>query len=117
MCLDRVPFESLESARLVCKKWSSLITIAKVLQKKKENLWFFVFGTACNFTHNPACSYSDVNIIHALHLSRNQWHSINADFLKGRQCGSLLLAYMTESSLLEDKRIIAIGSAVSHTKR
>ncbi|RHN81588.1 putative F-box domain-containing protein [Medicago truncatula] len=49
MCLDRVACESLDNARLVCKKWSSLITIAKVLQKKKEyryqNLWFFVFGT------------------------------------------------------------------------
>lgn len=90
MCLDRVACESLDNARLVCKKWSSLITIAKVLQKKKEYRYqsclygFLSLVPACNCTHNPACSYSDVNIIHALHISRNQWHNIHADFLKGK---------------------------------
>lgn len=57
--------------------------------KRKKNIDIKIYGflslvPACNCTHNPACSYSDVNIIHALHISRNQWHNIHADFLKGK---------------------------------
>lgn len=88
LCLDRLPLEGLKNARLVCKKWSSFITIARLLQIKDcryQNLWLFVFGALIQ----PFCYDAHVSMIHALDLSRNQWHSIDADFLKGRSMFSV----------------------------
>jgi hypothetical protein len=82
MCLNRLPLTSLKNARIVCKKWSSLIIERRLLQIRKEakyqNLWLFVLGT---MQHTRDVS---VNKIHALDLSRDEWHVIDADFLKGR---------------------------------
>ncbi|MCH93264.1 F-box/kelch-repeat protein [Trifolium medium] len=90
MCLNRVPLESLKNARLVCKKWSSLITNPKLIHMRNvgpryQNLWLFVFRTPYNYAYIPSCSaYGDPNMILALDLYRNQWHNIDATFLKGR---------------------------------
>ncbi|KAK2386259.1 F-box/kelch-repeat protein [Trifolium repens] len=87
MCLNRLPHTSLKNARLVCKKWSSLIIERGLLQISKKakykNLWLFVFGTIKHTDWSSTHAFN-VNKIYALDLSRNKWHVIDADFLKGR---------------------------------
>ncbi|KAF7829469.1 F-box/kelch-repeat protein [Senna tora] len=80
MCLVRLPLTSLMNARLVCKKWRSLTTTPRFLQMRREGSyqspWLFLFGAV----KDGFCS----GVIHALDVSLNQWHRIDADFLKGR---------------------------------
>lgn len=80
MCLVRLPLTSLMNARLVCKKWRSLTTTPRFLQMRREGLyqnpWLFLFGVV----KDGFCSGE----IHALDVSLNQWHRMDAGFLKGR---------------------------------
>ncbi|MCH89728.1 F-box/kelch-repeat protein [Trifolium medium] len=80
MCLVRLPLTSLMNARLVCKKWRSLTTTPRFLQMRREGLyqnpWLFLFGAV----KDGFCSGE----IHALDVSQNQWHRIDAGFLRGR---------------------------------
>ncbi|KAF5747245.1 F-box/kelch-repeat protein [Tripterygium wilfordii] len=80
MCLVRLPLTSLMTARLVCKKWRYLTTTSRFLQIRREgsyrNPWLFLFGTV----KNGYCSGE----IHALDVSQDQRHKIDADILKGR---------------------------------
>ncbi|KAK2446646.1 Galactose oxidase/kelch repeat superfamily protein [Trifolium repens] len=80
MCLVRLPLTSLMNARLVCKKWRSLTTTPRFLQMRREGLyqnpWLFLFGAV----KDGFCSGE----IHALDVSQNQWHRIDAGCLRGR---------------------------------
>lgn len=80
MCLVRLPLTSLMTARLVCKKWRCLTTTPRFLQMRREgyyqNPWLFLFGAV----KEGYCSGE----IHALDVSLDQWHTIDADILKGR---------------------------------
>ncbi|XP_068326081.1 F-box/kelch-repeat protein At5g42360-like [Pyrus communis] len=80
MCLVRLPLTSLMTARLVCKKWKHLTTTTRFLQMRREgshqNPWLFLFGAV----KDGYCSGE----IHALDVSLNQWHGIDAGILKGR---------------------------------
>lgn len=80
MCLVRLPLTSLMNARLVCKKWRSLTTTPRFLQMRREGSyqspWLFLFGAV----KDGFCSGE----IHALDVSLNQWHRIDAHFLRGR---------------------------------
>ncbi|KAL9448854.1 hypothetical protein AB3S75_010901 [Citrus x aurantiifolia] len=80
MCLVRLPLTSLMNARLVCKKWRYLTTTPRFLQMRREGLhqnpWLFLFGAV----KDGYCSGE----IHALDVSQDQWHRIDASILKGR---------------------------------
>lgn len=80
MCLVRLPLTSLMNARLVCKKWRYLTTTARFMRMRREGLhqtpWLFLFG----IVKDGCCSGE----IHALDISLDQWHRVNADILKGR---------------------------------
>lgn len=80
MCLVRLPLTSLMNARLVCKKWRYLTTTPRFLQMRREGLyqnpWLFLFGAV----KDGYCSGE----IHALDVSQDQWHRIDAGILKGR---------------------------------
>ncbi|XP_044511643.1 F-box/kelch-repeat protein At5g42350-like [Mangifera indica] len=80
MCLVRLPLTSLMNARLVCKKWRYLTTTSRFLQMRREGLyqnpWLFLFGAV----KDGYCSGE----IHALDVSQDQWHRIDAGVLKGR---------------------------------
>ncbi|KAL3505506.1 hypothetical protein ACH5RR_035347 [Cinchona calisaya] len=80
MCLVRLPLTSLMNARLVCKKWKSLTSTIRFNQMRREGLyqspWLFLFG----IVKDSYCSGE----IHALDVSLNQWHKIDAEILKGR---------------------------------
>lgn len=102
MCLVRLPLTSLMNARLVCKKWRSLTTTPRFLQMRREgsyqNPWLFLFGAV----KDGLCSGE----IHALDVSLNQWHKIDANFLKGRFMFSV-------ASILDD--IFIVGGCSSLT--
>lgn len=102
MCLVRLPLTSLMNARLVCKKWRSLTTTPRFLQMRRDgsyqNPWVFLFGAV----KDGLCSSE----IHALDVSLNQWHRIDADFLKGRFMFSV-------ASILDD--IFIVGGCSSLT--
>ncbi|WJX28065.1 hypothetical protein P8452_16830 [Trifolium repens] len=83
MCFNRLPLTSLKNARLVCKRWSSFIIECRLL-RTYQNLWLYVFGTLPYSDTDSRSVRDDVNQIHALDLSRNKWHDINANFLNGR---------------------------------
>ncbi|EXB56300.1 F-box/kelch-repeat protein [Morus notabilis] len=80
MCLVRLPLTSLMTARLVCKKWRHLTTTPRFLQMRREgshqNPWLFLFGAV----KDGYCSGE----IHALDVSLEQWHRMDANILKGR---------------------------------
>ncbi|GFZ10546.1 Galactose oxidase/kelch repeat superfamily protein [Actinidia rufa] len=80
MCLMRLPLTSLMNARLVCRKWRYLTTTPQFMQMRREGLyqspWLFVFGVV----KDGYCSGE----IHALDVSLNQWHRLDAEVLKGR---------------------------------
>ncbi|KAK3010626.1 hypothetical protein RJ639_012329 [Escallonia herrerae] len=80
MCLVRLPLTSLMSARLVCRKWRNLTTTPRFMQIRRECLyqspWLFLFGVV----KDGDCSGE----IHAFDVSLNQWHKMDAKFLKGR---------------------------------
>ncbi|KAL5557700.1 hypothetical protein UlMin_033911 [Ulmus minor] len=80
MCLVRLPLTSLMTARLVCKKWKHLTTTPRFLQMRREgshqNPWLFLFGAV----KDGYCSGE----IHALDVSFEQWHKIDANILRGR---------------------------------
>ncbi|KAM7517379.1 hypothetical protein LguiA_006962 [Lonicera macranthoides] len=80
MCLMRLPLTTLMTARLVCRKWRNLTTTMRFMQMRREGLyqnpWLFLFGVV----KDGYCSGE----IHALDVSLNQWHRINAEVLKGR---------------------------------
>ncbi|XP_077246913.1 F-box/kelch-repeat protein At5g42350-like [Tasmannia lanceolata] len=80
MCLVRLPLSSLMNTRLVCKKWRSLTTSPRFMQMRFEGLyqnpWLFLFGVV-----KDGCCTGQ---IHALDVSLDQWHRIDADILKGR---------------------------------
>lgn len=80
MCLVKLPLTSLMTARLVCKKWRSLTTTPRFLQMRREGShqspWLFLFGAV----KDGYCSGE----IHVLDVSLEQWHRLDADFLKGR---------------------------------
>lgn len=80
MCLVRLPLTSLMNARLVCRKWRTLTTTPRFMQMRREGLyqspWLFVFGVV----KDGYCSGE----IHALDVSLNQWHQLDAEVLKGR---------------------------------
>ncbi|XP_057470021.1 F-box/kelch-repeat protein At5g42350-like [Actinidia eriantha] len=80
MCLMRLPLTSLMNARLVCRKWRYLTTTPRFMQMRREGLyqspWLFVFGVV----KDGYCSGE----IHALDVSLNQWHRLDAEVLKGR---------------------------------
>ncbi|GAB4828447.1 hypothetical protein Ancab_035444 [Ancistrocladus abbreviatus] len=80
LCLMRLPLTSLMNARLVCKKWNNLTTTPRFMQMRREGLyqtpWLFLFGSV----KDGYCSGE----IHALDVSLDQWHTLNAEILKGR---------------------------------
>lgn len=80
MCLVRLPLTSLLKARLVCKKWRFLTTTSRFMQMRREGCyqspWLFLFGAV----KDGFCSRE----IHALDVSRNKWHKIESDVIKGR---------------------------------
>ncbi|XP_047322111.1 F-box/kelch-repeat protein At5g42360-like [Impatiens glandulifera] len=79
MCLVRLPLTSLMNARLVCKKWRNLTTSQRFTQMRingYQSPWVFVFGVV----KDGYCSRE----IHALDVSHNQWHKLDASILKGR---------------------------------
>ncbi|KAK3038814.1 hypothetical protein RJ639_028536 [Escallonia herrerae] len=80
MCLVRLPLTSLMAARLVCRKWRNLTTTPRFMQIRRECLyqspWLFLFGVV----KDGYCSGE----IHAFDVSLNQWHKVDAKFLKGR---------------------------------
>ena len=80
LCLVRLPLTSLMNARLVCRKWRYLTTAPRFMQMRKEgmhqNPWLFLFGAV----KDGYCSAE----IHALDVSLDEWHRIDADILKGR---------------------------------
>lgn len=80
LCLVRLPLTSLMNARLVCKKWRYLTTTPRFMQMRKEGLhqnpWLFLFGAV----KDGYCSGE----IHALDVSLDEWHKVDADILKGR---------------------------------
>ncbi|KAH9660166.1 F-box/kelch-repeat protein [Citrus sinensis] len=80
MCLVRFPLTSLMNARLVCKKWRYLTTTPRFLQMRREGLhqnpWLFLFGAVKDGYYSGE--------IHALDVSQDQWHRIDASILKGR---------------------------------
>lgn len=80
MCLVRLPLTSLMTARLVCRKWRTLTTTPRFMQMRREGLyqspWLFLFGVV----KDGYCSRE----IHALDVSLNKWHKIDAEVLKGR---------------------------------
>ncbi|CAA6655846.1 unnamed protein product [Spirodela intermedia] len=80
VCLLRLPFASLQAARLVCKKWLHLTTSPQFLHLRSRDFthhpWLFLFGITR--------SGSSAGEIHALDTSLNQWHTIRADLLAGR---------------------------------
>ncbi|CAO2817483.1 unnamed protein product [Amaranthus hypochondriacus] len=80
MCLMRLPLSSLMNARLVCKKWNYLTTTPRFMQMRSEGLyqtpWIFVFGAV----KDGYCSGE----IHVLDVSLKQWHTVNAEVLRGR---------------------------------
>lgn len=80
MCLVRLPLTSLMKARLVCKKWRILTTTPRFMQIRREGLyqspWLFLFGAV----KDGYCSRE----IHALDVSRNKWHKVESEVLKGR---------------------------------
>ncbi|GAB4833027.1 hypothetical protein Ancab_007050 [Ancistrocladus abbreviatus] len=80
LCLMRLPLTSLMNARLVCKKWNHLTTTPRFMHMRREGLyqtpWLFLFGAV----KDGYCSGE----IHALDVSLDRWHTINADVLRGR---------------------------------
>ncbi|KAL6982596.1 hypothetical protein U1Q18_015984 [Sarracenia purpurea var. burkii] len=80
MCLVRLPLTSLMNTRLVCRRWRNLTTTPRFLQMRREGLyqspWLFVFG----IVKDGCCSGE----IHALDVSLNRWHRLDAEVLKGR---------------------------------
>ncbi|KAF8406723.1 hypothetical protein HHK36_008815 [Tetracentron sinense] len=80
MCLVRLPLTTLMTARLVCKKWRSLTTTHRFMQMRRKGLhhspWLFLLGVV----KDGYCSGQ----IHALDVSLEQWHRIDAEILKGR---------------------------------
>lgn len=80
MCLLRLPLTGLMNARLVCKKWRSLTSTTRFMHMRREGLyqspWLFLFGVV----KDGYCS----GVIHALDVSLNQWHKMDAAILKGR---------------------------------
>ncbi|KAI3757341.1 hypothetical protein L6452_04877 [Arctium lappa] len=80
MCLVRLPLTSLMKARLVCKKWRILTTTPRFMQMRCEGQyqspWLFLFGAV----KDGYCSRE----IHALDVSRNKWHKVESEVLKGR---------------------------------
>ncbi|XP_059634723.1 F-box/kelch-repeat protein At5g42350-like [Cornus florida] len=80
MCLVRLPLTSLMNARLVCKKWRNLTTTSQFMRMRRQGLyqspWLFLFG----IVKDGYCPGE----IHALDVSLNQWHRIDAEVLKGR---------------------------------
>ncbi|XP_019186709.1 PREDICTED: F-box/kelch-repeat protein At5g42350-like [Ipomoea nil] len=80
MCLMRLPLVSLMNSRLVCKKWRDLTATPRFWQMRREGSfqspWLFLFGVV----KNGYCS----DEIHALDVSLNQWHKLDAEILRGR---------------------------------
>lgn len=80
LCLVRLPVTSLMNARLVCKKWRNLTKSPRFMQMRREGLfqspWMFLFGAV----KDGYCSGE----IHALDVSLDVWHKIDAQILKGR---------------------------------
>nr|GLL30475.1 F-box/kelch-repeat protein At5g42350-like [Ipomoea trifida] len=80
MCLVRLPLVSLMNARLVCKKWKNLTATPRFWKMRQEGMfqspWLFLFGVV----KNGYCSAE----IHALDVSFNKWHKIDAEILRGR---------------------------------
>ncbi|KAF8405566.1 hypothetical protein HHK36_010473 [Tetracentron sinense] len=80
MCLVKLSLTTLMTARLVCKKWRSLTTTPQFMQMRREGLhqspWLFLLGVV----KDGYCTGQ----IHALDVSIDQWHRIDADILKGR---------------------------------
>lgn len=103
MCLVRLPLTSLMTARLVCKKWRCLTTTSRFLQMRREgyhqNPWLFLFGAV----KEGYCSGE----IHALDVSLDQWHTIDADILKGRFMFSV-------ASILDDIYIVGGCSSLTN---
>lgn len=80
MCLVRLPLTSFMNARLVCKKWRSLMSTHRFMQMRREGSyqtpWLFLFGVV----KDGYCSGE----IHALDVSLDQWHKIDAQILRGK---------------------------------
>ncbi|KAF5943198.1 hypothetical protein HYC85_020840 [Camellia sinensis] len=103
MCLVRLPLTSLMNARLVCRKWRNLTTTPRFMQMRREGLyqspWLFVFGVV----NDGYCSGE----IHALDVSLNQWHRLDAEVLKGRFLFSV-------ASVLDDIYIVGGCSSLTN---
>ncbi|KAL2538082.1 F-box/kelch-repeat protein [Forsythia ovata] len=80
LCLVRLPVTSLMNARLVCKKWRNLTKSPRFMLLRREGLfqspWIFLFGAV----KDGYCSGE----IHALDVSLDEWHKVDAQILKGR---------------------------------
>lgn len=80
MCLARVSLSTLMNARLVCKKWRALTSTPHFMQIRckgfHQSPWLFLFGAV----KDGYCSGQ----IHALDVSLDRWHRLDADILRGR---------------------------------
>lgn len=80
MCLARVSLTTLMNTRLVCKKWRALTTSPHFMQMRckgsHQSPWLFLFGAV----KDGYCTGQ----IHALDVSLDRWHRLDADILRGR---------------------------------
>ncbi|KAG9154226.1 hypothetical protein Leryth_000694 [Lithospermum erythrorhizon] len=106
MCLVRLPLTSLMNARLVCRKWRSLTSTPRFMQIRREGLfqspWLFLFGVV----KESYCSGE----IHAFDVSLGKWHTIEAEFLKGRYLFSV-------ASIQDDVYIVGGCSSLTNYGR
>ncbi|XP_078448438.1 F-box/kelch-repeat protein At5g42350-like [Wolffia australiana] len=77
LCLLRLPFRSLHSARLVCKKWLQVTTSQPFLRRRSGDFarssWLFLF-----------CLNGGQGELHAFDTCLRQWRAVRADLLVGR---------------------------------
>lgn len=106
MCLVRLPLASLMNVRLVCRNWRSLTSTPRFMQMRREGLfqspWLFLFGVV----KDSYCSGE----IHALDVSLRKWHTIEAEFLKGRYLFSV-------ASIQDDVYIVGGCSSLTNYGR
>ena len=83
MCLVRLPFPTLLTARQVCKKWRDLTTTPYFLQMRHQashhTPWFFLFGAI------RLGGYATTQIYASPDVSLDQWYKIDpGHFLRNR---------------------------------
>ncbi|URD73016.1 Kelch motif [Musa troglodytarum] len=116
MILARLPLSSVMTARCVCKKWRHMTSTLHFIERRSDSSygspWLFLFGIT-----RGGCHAGD---IHALDVSRDRWHRIHNDVLKGRFLFSVtsiksdiyVVGGCSSSSLSTEKRSIKTHKGV-----